>query len=291
MREVDVRLLPTGSTRHPQAMARRGASWRPGPFPALPALIQHPSEGPIVFDTGYSQAFSSATDPWPERLYRLLTPMQLDEGDDLASRCRGLGIAPAEVRHVVVSHFHADHIAGLCDFPTARIHCARAGLAGTQRGRWRALCAGLLPALLPQDLPRRAVFFEDGPAVALPGAALPFTDGVDILGDGSLLAVELPGHCPGHWGLLVADRALGWHFLVADAAWSLESIRRNIPPPALTTAFLGSSRPYLDTLAKLHALHRRHPGLVLSPYHCAERATQLPDAQSSPPALVQDPQP
>lgn len=276
MREVEVHLFASGACRHPAAMTQRGAGWRSARFPALPALLVHPSEGPILFDTGYAAGFTEATQPFPERFYRWLTPMELPAGDDAASRCRARGIDPATVRHVVLSHFHGDHIAGLSQFVSARIHCARAGLDDAMRGgRWRSIRRGVLRALLPPDLVERARFFEDAPSVALPADARPFTRGADLLGDGSLLAVELPGHCPGHWGLLVADARRGLHFLVADAAWSLEAIRGNRPPPAVTTAFLGATQRYRATLAALHALHVRNPDLVLTPYHCAERETAI----------------
>ncbi|MBA4342788.1 MAG: MBL fold metallo-hydrolase [Methylibium sp.] len=276
MREVDVHVLATGACFHPQAMTLKGGGWGAKEFPSLPTLLVHPVEGPILFDTGYSRRFVEATRPFPERLYGFLTPMQLRPGQDAASQCRALGIEPTSVRHIVLSHFHADHVAGLQDFPSARIHCARAGLAqATRGGRLRSLCGGVLRALLPTDLATRAMFFEDAPRVSLPPDARPFTEGVDLLGDGALLAVELPGHCPGHWGLMVADSRRGLHFLVADAAWSSEAIRHNRPPPALTTTFLGDVTPYRKTLAALHALHTRNPDLMITPYHCAERAASL----------------
>ncbi|HZY19952.1 MAG TPA: MBL fold metallo-hydrolase [Ramlibacter sp.] len=258
-------------------MTLRGGAWRPVEFPARPTLLVHPEEGPVLFDTGYADAFTEATRPVPERFYRWLTPMRLPPGLDAASQCRSLGIEPAEVRHVVLSHFHADHVAGLNDFPAARIHCARAGLAdATRGGRWRSVCAGVLRGLLPADIASRARFFEERPRVALPSDARPFTEGADVLGDGSLLAVELPGHCPGHWGLLVADARRGLNFLVADATWSVEAVRTNTPPPALTTGFLGSTRRYRATLGALHVLHVRNPDLVLTPYHGADDVPARP---------------
>jgi glyoxylase-like metal-dependent hydrolase (beta-lactamase superfamily II) len=276
MREVDVHVFAAGACRHPHAMTLRGGGWRPKEFPSLPTLLVHPVEGPILFDTGYSRRFLEATRSFPERLYGLLTPMQLRPGQDAASQCRALGNEPASVRHVVLSHFHADHVAGLQDFPSARIHCSRAGLAqATRGGRWRSVCGGVLRALLPVDLATRVRFFEDAPRVSLPPDAKPFTDGVDLLGDGALLAVELPGHCPGHWGLMVADSRRGLHFLVADAAWSSAAIRLNVPPPMLTTTFLGETTPYRKTLTALHALQIRNPDLMITPYHCAERAASL----------------
>lgn len=276
MREVAVHVLAAGWCRHPEAMTLRGGSWRSREYPALPTLLMHPIEGPVLFDTGYAPAFMEATQTVPERFYRWLTPMHLPAGQDAASRCRERGVLPEDVRHVVLSHFHADHVAGLKAFGNAAVHCARAGFVGAFRGgRFRSVCNGVLRGLLPVDLPERAQFFEDRPRVALPRDLHPFKEGADILGDGSLLAVELPGHCPGHWGLLVADRTCGLHFLVADAAWSLDAIVRNVPPPAFTTAFLGTTGSARHTLAALHALRTVNPDVLITPYHCQQRAAAV----------------
>lgn len=278
MREVIVRGFRVGHCLHPQMMTIRGGSLRPTVYPALAMLLVHPDEGPILFDTGYDPAFFAATDRFPERLYRWLTPTTLPEGADIVSQLARAGIAPDDVRHVVLSHFHADHMAGLHHFPCAVIHCARAGhRAACGGGRVAALRRGVLRGLIPPDFAVRARYFEEAPRVMLPADLAPFTGAVDIIGDGSILAVELPGHCPGHWGLLVGD-VTGLHFLVADAAWSSEAIRRNVPPPVITRAFLGDARKSVETLARLHALHRRNPDIRLTPCHCAERAAELTGA-------------
>ncbi|MEM8724704.1 MAG: MBL fold metallo-hydrolase [Pseudomonadota bacterium] len=275
MRDVKLDILHTGQCRHPQAMTIKGGTWKPVDYPALAFLLQHPSEGPILFDTGYDPAFMLATEPFPERFYRWATPVELEEGRDAASQCRARGIDPADIRHLVLSHFHADHMAGTHAFPNAAIHCAKAGLTDARRsGRLQSTRRGILPALLPADFASRAQFFEEKPDVTLPSDLAPFEDGADILGDGSLLAVDLPGHCPGHWGLLIRDAAHGYHFLVADAAWSLDAIERNMPPPAVSSAMLGKIGATRSTLEKLHLLHKRNPDIRLSPSHCQIRAAE-----------------
>lgn len=276
MREVATTPLLTGQCRHPQIMSIRDGSWRPVSFPAMAMLIEHPVEGPILFDTGYDSAFLAATQPFPERFYRWVTPVELDEGRDAASQCRQRGIDPLEVRHLILSHFHADHIAGTHAFPNAAIHCARAGLdEASHGGRLSLTRRGVLRSLIPTDFGTRARFFEDMPAATLPPELAPFERGADILGDGSLLAVELPGHCPGHWGLLLRDARWGAHFLVADAAWSLDAIRRDMPPPAFTSNLLGNARKARGTLHALHLLSQRNPEVRLTPCHCSERAAEV----------------
>lgn len=272
MREMGLRIVSTGSCRHPEIATISGGSWRPVTFPALVALILHPSEGPILFDTGYDPAFLAATERFPERLYRWLTPPEI--GLPVADRLAAEGTDPAEIRHVILSHFHGDHASGLARFPNATVHCSRAGLRSVWgKSRVRALAAGTPLALLPAGLPERCAFFEDKPTVPLGRDLLPFESGADLLGDGALVAVPLPGHCPGHWGLVLRETR-GFHFLVADASWSSRAVRQNRPPPWLTAAFLGRAAAGRETLGRLHRLQLRNPDLLLTPSHCAERAAE-----------------
>lgn len=276
MRDVRTHLIRAGHCVHPQAMTIRGGSWRPAIYPALSVLIIHPVEGPMLFDTGYDPAFFAATERFPERLYRWMTPVTLAAGSEVAAQLTQFGLKPTDIRHLILSHFHADHIAGAHAFPGAVIHCSKAGLdAACSGGRIASVRRGVLRALLPPDIAVRARFFEDAPRVPLPSDVQPFDLGADIIGDGSVLAVELPGHCPGHWGMVLNDAAWGAHFLVADAAWSTDAIRRNVPPPAITSNFLGSARRAQATLARLHALSVRNPDVRLTPAHCPERAEEV----------------
>lgn len=275
MREVTTIALDTGSCSHPQRMTIRDGSFRAVNYPAIAMLIVHPDEGPILFDTGYDPAFLAATNPFPERFYRWVTPVDLSPGCDAASQCEQLGYAPSEFRHVILSHFHGDHIAGLHRFSNAAIHCARAGLEDAHKGnRMISTRRGILRSLIPDDIAGRTRFFEEAPSVALAPDLQPFELGVDLLGDGSLIAVELPGHCPGHWGLVLNDTRHGLHFLVADAAWSLDAIRRNVPPPGITSGFLGHTARVRSTLGELHALWKSNTDIRLTPCHCPERAAE-----------------
>jgi glyoxylase-like metal-dependent hydrolase (beta-lactamase superfamily II) len=272
VKELRLNFVETGTCRHPEIATMRGGSLRPVAFPSLVGLITHPEEGTILFDTGYDRAFIEATEPFPERLYRWLAPPAITT--PIADWLEARAISPGEVRHIILSHFHGDHASGLGRFPNARIHCARSGLLSVwERSRLSALAAGTPMRLLPSDLPKRCSFFENQPIVPLPADLKPFETGADILGDGSILAMPLPGHCPGHWGVAMRERR-ALHFLIADAAWSSRAIRENRPPPRLTSALLGDTKAGRRTLAELHALRLRNPDLLLTPSHCAERAAQ-----------------
>jgi len=62
----------------------------------------------VAGKAGYADRFETATTPFPERFYRWLTPVTLKPEEALGVQLAGLGIAAGDVRHVVLSHFHAD---------------------------------------------------------------------------------------------------------------------------------------------------------------------------------------
>ena len=184
---------------------------------------------------------------------------------------RGWGPTAAAAAQVVYDSGFAYTLSVVPLFILMGNFVARAGLAQVQRnGRVDRVRRGVLAALAPADIAARAVFFEDRPQVPLGPDMAPFETGADLLGDGALLAVQLPGHCPGHWGLLVRQSDDRTRFLIADAAWSSGAVRDDAPPPRLTTALLGATGPYRGTLNALHQLWARTPELLITPSHCGE---------------------
>jgi glyoxylase-like metal-dependent hydrolase (beta-lactamase superfamily II) len=267
---VELHLLKVGSCRHLERMALRGARWRMTEFPALAALIIHPLEGPILFDTGYARHFEDATASFPERLYRWMTPVDLPPGQTLERQLARFGIGLRDIGRCVVSHFHGDHIAGLRDLPRARIiasQAARADLA--RRGRWDRLVHGLLPALLPSDLEQRFCAAESSASVATDHAWQELGPAHDLLGDRSLLGVALPGHAAGQLGLLIRDLDDRQVLLAADACWSIRSVHERRLPSRLTALVMHDWGRYAATLAELSRISAAQPESVILPSHCA----------------------
>jgi glyoxylase-like metal-dependent hydrolase (beta-lactamase superfamily II) len=262
---VQLRLIDTGYCTVSEHQVLRGAPRRRLLARALVAVLHHPLFGVLLFDTGYAPRFFTATRHWPERFYAQLTPVTL-ASRSLIEQLLALGIAASDVRYVILSHLHADHIAGVLDFPAAELIIARSAIDDiTGRNRIQALLRGYLGALLPQSAlaqVRAVSGFVDAP--------LPlFGPTCDLFGDGSLRLVALPGHARGQIGLLVACHG-GPVFLVADGAWHSRAIRDNIPPDPSTAFFADDYRQTVATVAQLHELSRLHPEMRLWPTHCPE---------------------
>ncbi len=192
-------------------------------FPSLVGLLKHPSHGWVLFDTGYSQRFFEATAAFPASLYRWVTPVRFDPRKALAVQLRERGVSADEIGAIVLSHFHADHIAGVLDFPGVPVYCSREGWAALHaHPRLSRATQRLLAELAPSALREQLHFLEDTPSAS---GASGFREH-DLLGDGSLIAVELPGHSPGHYGLRFTAQDDREVMLIGDAAWSTRAVRK-----------------------------------------------------------------
>lgn len=264
--------LRAGHCRHPECVVQRGGRCRVVDYPSLVGLLLHPTLGPMLFDTGHHQRFIEATRPFPERFYRWVTPVALDDAP-LLEQLAGFGFGARDIGHVFLSHLHADHVAGLLDFPGARLHAMRAEWDDMRRrGRIGALRHGFLRALLPPDMEQRLRFAEDSARIDLPGAlgsAGGSPTGFDLLGDGSILGIPLPGHTAGQMGLAFETSGGRRVLLLADACWSLQALTLNQPPAWLATGIFADRRAYRDTFHHLQALQRSDSELLMLPSHCS----------------------
>lgn len=271
---VALHLMRVGRCRHPEWVTIRGGAFGPIDFPALAALIVHPTEGPILYDTGYADHFAEATRTFPGKIYRWLTPVQLPESEQLAAQLRGFGVAAAEISRVLISHLHADHVAGLLDLPRARFTALEKDVAahvGPDAARgFAALRRGVLPALLPSDFEARLDLADARPPVDLGPAWAPFSRGHDLIGDKSLIGIPLPGHSPAQLGVLLRTRDDQQVLLAADSCWSARAWREQRLPSFLARPLFADWADYRHTLAGLKTVAIQNPDLAIVPSHCSE---------------------
>jgi glyoxylase-like metal-dependent hydrolase (beta-lactamase superfamily II) len=224
----------------------------------------------MLFDTWYSHHFFTETAPFPFRFYRWITPVTLGEQEDALSQIQKQGFSPEEIRYILLSHLHADHIAGCKDFPYATFICSRIDYEWVRDTKgFQALKRGFVPGLLPEDFLRRVQWIEDGPLISIKERFSPFSHAFDLFSDGSLLAVHLPGHSPGQFGLFLQTESQTV-FLAADSCWLKQAYEKNIPPHPIANALTSDVADYKNTLKKVHQLSQQHPEIQIIPSHCLE---------------------
>lgn len=247
-------------------------------LPSVAALVEHPSRGTLLIDTGYAPRILQASRRLPYRAYRWATPMRVPPERSAVRLLAGRGIAASNVGTMVLTHLHADHVAGLLDFPNARILVPDAAWPDRSLRAISAVRRAILPDLLPPTLDARIERF------ALSDAPCPFelqTLGPthDLLGDDSLIAVGLPGHALGQVGVLLTDESRGLALLVADALWDRRALDPGGEPSRLTHAVAHDAPAQFATIERLRAWHREHPDVAILPTHDA-RAWAEWEAQS-----------
>jgi glyoxylase-like metal-dependent hydrolase (beta-lactamase superfamily II) len=219
-------------------------------------VLEHP-RGLLVFDTGLyaiSVAPPGQHAGWVnERAIRFRSL----PGMNLATQMRTRGLFPEDVAYVVLSHLHRDHTGDLQAFPQAQVLLTRQEWQAAQSPlrRWRGYrgreYAGSKLVLL--DLP----LFDHPPPNVLPKGSY----GLDLMGDGTLLAVPTFGHTAGHQSLL-AFLPQGVVLLAGDAVYVREGY---IKPAAQPRAHCPDMA--WRSLMGIHALAKGEPTAIILPTH------------------------
>lgn len=166
--------------------------WSDETRPVNVVLVDHPG-GLCLFDTGPGPASGARRLPEWHPWLRLARFEALPT-DGVAAALAARGATPRDVRWVVLSHLHVDHVGAVGRFPAA--HVIVSGVEWTRAAGVRGRLRGYVPHLWPPG--REPTLVEP-----VPPAVGPFPGSHDVAGDGTLLVVPTPGHTPGHVGLLV----------------------------------------------------------------------------------------
>ncbi len=275
-KSLSVQLFASGYCDAHAKVVNPQESFRKTTFHAVWALFDIPEVGFVLFDTGYGPYFQSVTERFPERLYRWITPVHIRESETAAAILRARGIAPEDIRHVILSHFHADHIGGMHDFPNARILCSRSAMNQVRNlSRFMAVKRGILHGLLPEEAFTRMVAIEDI-ADRTWVNAVGMTE-FQLFGCDGLSLVVLPGHARGMLGFIHRDyrRTL---FYGTDASWSYHTYSKGTLPLKIVKLFIDSWDEHVSTLQAIRAFEREERNCIVLFTHCERTLAHLAHA-------------
>lgn len=217
--------------------------------PALAYLVEHPTQGRILFDTGVPRPDAEGRcdfGRWPLFSVPCRAAPHQNAADQLAAR----GLSSRDLRFVVMSHFHGDHVGGL-----SALQARGPVPVLTTEDEWRAVgrtfpvFEGYLGEFIDGTYP--VLTLPQGRAVEMPlvGAA------VDLLGDGAIWLLSAAGHSRGQLAAVLNAEG-GPLLLTFDAAHLAASVELGIPP-----GFTVNRDEALATIGRLAALKNAYPKL------------------------------
>jgi glyoxylase-like metal-dependent hydrolase (beta-lactamase superfamily II) len=247
-------------------------SWVKAPITAY--AIEH-RDGLVLFDTGVAPALVYDPDyinsPIGRFILKKVFRFHIGPEDALDKRLEAIDLAAADVRKVVISHLHFDHIGGISHVPQAELLVSR--------DEWRQLAA---------PHPERDWVLREH--IELPGTnwqpiefvptddplLAPFGACYDCMGDGSMVLLPTPGHSPGSMSMLVRSQGLPPLLFVGDLTYELEPLYNDQVPG------IGDAEQLKTSFAKVCGLQKALPDLVVLPSHDPSSAETLATALRQP---------
>lgn len=270
MKKIEVKIFNSAWIRTRKMLLLAGAKFEPIEVATLFAVIIHPQNGVILFDTGLHTQFQKVTRRFPYRFYSIMIPCDLKEENNASNQLSKIGIHPNDVKTIIISHGHADHIPGIIDFPDAKIILNKAEFEfmcwdHTKRNTIKLLKNAYLKSLY-NDCKNEIMTID------FPGQGIKhkfFETVVDLWNDGSMYLVPLLGHTKGQMGLYMDNLSSKSLFFVGDAAHMQDNIIYNIPTSKLfQNTVYKSPKDFVKTLKMLHELQKSNPDLLIIPSHC-----------------------
>ncbi|MBC7263531.1 MAG: N-acyl homoserine lactonase family protein [Chloroflexi bacterium] len=221
-------------------------------LPVLAFVIEHPA-GLVVFDTGLSSQVAHNPASYLGPLYNRLLPFRSLPDMDLPSQMRQRGLAPENVRTVILSHLHFDHTGGLRAFQNAEVKVSEVEWTAAQgrltfvRGYKKQEYAGL---------PIQPIVYGGSPDADSRSS-------YDVMGDGQIVLVPTYGHTRGHQSLLL-DLDSGLVLLAGDAVYCAENYTKPAAQPMADHGTAG-----WQSVVNIRGLWRAHPDILILPAHDA----------------------
>jgi glyoxylase-like metal-dependent hydrolase (beta-lactamase superfamily II) len=191
--------------------------------PVIAFLAEHPSAGPVLIDTGFHPAVAVDSKQGMGRLGGLIfKEVRMETEDAVPGQLRRLGIDPAEIKTVVMTHLHSDHASGIAEFPGATFVLSSAEWDAASKGRE---LDGYIKRQYDHAFDYRTLDFDGGDTESFASFGRAF----DVFGDGSVRLAFTPGHTHGHCSVVL--RLAGREALICgDAAYTMKTIEETHLP-------------------------------------------------------------
>jgi glyoxylase-like metal-dependent hydrolase (beta-lactamase superfamily II) len=264
--EVTLSLLKTGKMLSREVFSYRGGSWGKEYESGMAAvLVRHP-QATLLFDSGFGAGVDRHAQTMP---FLMRTLSSYVKEQPAAVQLRGHGITADQIKMIILSHSHWDHISGLEDFPGVEVWLPQREIDDVPRLPPSALIQSMIGKLKLHPISFTGSPYEN------------FDQSLDLFQDGSVVLVPLPGHTDGSVGMFVNLRSGKRFFFIGDLTWAIEGIQLPAERPWLARRLVDKDEAQVRrTIVKVHELSRAYPDLVIIPAHdrrLHDRIANFPD--------------
>lgn len=238
---------------------KRHWSWVPIPC----FLVEHPTAGPLLIDTGMSRIARDDVRRALGRRANVAYTVRMEEGAAVTERLLALGLDPLSIPTVVMTHMHYDHTGEVVAFPRSTFLC-------DQREWNAAIDGGFLQGyrrqLFDHGYDWRTIDFGS-PQI---DSFASFGRAADLFGDGSVRLLSTPGHTKGHMSVLLRLRSGRELLIAADAAYTRRSIDEELIP-----LFYDDAHRYMRSLREIRRYLELTPSALVVCGHDPEGWEQV----------------
>ena len=208
--------------------------------PAVALLIQHPTLGNILYDTGHSPAFLQG------EMQRVLYDYPVRGIVPIQEALAQVGLTPGDIDQLILSHLHFDHAGGLAAFAGTQAFRHVLVAEADLKQAWWAVTTGNNGAYIRSLFDVEGIRFE-------------------TIHDTTWLADDLglfiqASHTPGVIGLILKTEHHGTILTTSDAIYTADSYRQALPPGGTINA---TTDEFYDNLERIKAMEKNYNATLL----------------------------
>ncbi len=230
---IKIHVLHCGAAWVDEALLYQKPRWNPIAFTGIFRSKKHRVKLPltcylieignkkILVDTGWNPLVRSNPVKALGIMQSMLSKVELLEGKAISEQLQRLGLQASDIDILILTHLHGDHISGLQSMSSAKqilvsgieLRAAKSNPIVYNAPMWKGI-----------DL---KTFRFNNSNIG------PENLSYDLLGDGSIQLVAVPGHAAGQTALLIQNKD-AFIILCADAAYNAKSWNESLLPGITT---------------------------------------------------------